>query len=333
MSDAVLSVTFAGPLVTVQDMGRSRNLRFGVPASGPMDTLAYAAAQAALGNEANAPCIEVSLGGLILRCLDGPITVSVAGGDFNVEHNGQTSGPWAVLTLQKGDTLAVRAGSAGSWAYLAFAGSLSATRWLGSHATHGGSGFGGGAIQTSSKLYVQNAATRDDRVGKIERPDLNQGDTLDVVLGPQDQHFEDGTTQKLLSENFHVSDAYDRMGMRLSGPTLKLGAALSIPSEPLVRGSIQVSGDGVPTVLLADHQTTGGYPKLATVISPDLPKLAQRRAGDLLRFNAISAEDAIKRARTYATTRNAYLADISNPRGSLEERLMRENLNHGWQMN
>ena len=119
------------------------------------------------------------------------------------------------------------------------------------------------------------------------------------------------------------------MGMRLAGPSLTLGDVLSIPSEPIVSGSIQVSGDGVASVLLADHQTTGGYPKIATVVSADVDRVAQLRPGERLHFQAVSAEEAVTIARRHALTLQQVLQTIGLPRGSLESRLMRENLISG----
>jgi allophanate hydrolase len=123
------------------------------------------------------------------------------------------------------------------------------------------------------------------------------------------------------------------MGMRLAGPSLSLRDALSIPSEPIVRGSIQVGGDGVASILLADHQTTGGYPKIATVLSTDTDGVSQLRPGDALRFEAVNAEEAIRLARSQAQSRRQYLDTIALPRGSLADRLLRENLISGvvWQ--
>lgn len=329
MADAAFSVSFAGPLVTVQDAGRPGNMRYGVSASGPMDRLAYDAANAALGNRSGATAIEISLGGLVLHCKEGAITLAITGGDFVVEHGAQKSGSWTVLTIRKGERLAVRAGKAGSWAYLAFAGALQTEDWLGSRATHSTSGFGGGAVQTGQSLVISDAGNRDDRLGDIAQPDLTSVGPIRVVTGPQDHHFSAGAVDQLLSESYNVTDAYDRMGMRLKGPFLELDGALSIPSEPIVRGSIQVSGDGVPTILLADHQTTGGYPKIATVVSCDTDRLAQFRAGHSLKFTSVSSEQAIDDVRTFMGLKTQYLSQISVPRGSLEQRLMGENLIHG----
>ncbi len=130
MAEVKLSVSFAGPLVTVQDAGRPGNMRFGVPASGPMDRLSFDAAHAALGNSAGQSVIEISLGGLVLQSNEGDITVAITGGDFVVEHADQKTTSWTILTLRKGERLAIRAGKAGSWAYLAFAGTLKSRNWL-----------------------------------------------------------------------------------------------------------------------------------------------------------------------------------------------------------
>jgi allophanate hydrolase len=314
----------------MQDAGRPGNMRYGVAASGPMDRLAFDAAHAALGNKPGLTAIEISLGGLMLQCTEGAVTLAITGGDFVVEHAGHRTSSWTILTIRKGERLAIRAGKAGSWAYLAFAGELAADVWLGSHATHAPSGFGGGVVQGGQTLLVSDTAIREERAGEIARAEFVADGAMQIVLGPQDQYFSQEALRSLLSEPFTVSDAYDRMGMRLNGPTLNMESALSIPSEPIVRGSIQVSGDGVPTVLLADHQTTGGYPKIATVISCDTDRLAQLRAGQMIRFTSVSTQQAVEAVRKYADQKAQYLAQISIARGTLAQRLMRENLIHAW---
>ena len=329
MSEAAFSISFAGPLVTFQDAGRAGNMRYGVPASGPMDRLAFEAAHAALGNAQGMTAIEISLGGLVLQCTQGAVSVAITGGDFVVQHGGQKTTSWTILTIAKGERLSISAGKEGSWAYLAFAGEVDAPDWIGSHATHSTSGFGGGFVRTGEHLKIADASIRDDRIGDILRPDFIPQGPLRVVAGPQDQHFIQGTVEQFAAGVFKVTDAYDRMGMRLNGPQLDLDGALSIPSEPIVRGSIQVSGDGVPTVLLADHQTTGGYPKIATVISCDTDALVQSRAGKTVRFMPISNQQAVEDVRRYFGQKTKYLKQISTARGSLETRLMRENLNYG----
>lgn len=330
MAEAQFSVSFAGPLVTIQDAGRVGHMRYGVTTSGPMDRLAFEAAQAALGNPLTNSVIEVSLGGLILTCTQGSITLAITGAEFSVEHAGQSYRSWTVLTVQKGDRLSIRAGRTGSWAYLAFAGELTSNTWLNSSATHSMSGFGGGRLSAGQTLHIKNAAVREDRLGDIAQPDFALSGPIRTVIGPQDHHFTPDAITLFHSSNFVVSQSYDRMGMRLEGAELTLKDALSIPSEPILRGSVQVSGDGVPTVLLADHQTTGGYPKIATVLSCETDRLAQYRAGQRLRFSAVTHEEAVTLARHYLTRKADYLAQIAIPRGTLQERLMRENLIHAW---
>jgi 5-oxoprolinase (ATP-hydrolysing) subunit C len=303
MADARFVVRQVGPQVSVQDGGRRGSMRFGVPWSGAMDRKAMVVANAALGNDPGAAGIEVSAGGLVLDCIAGAVSVAIAGGGFVVDVSGALHGSWTVQTMRKGDSLALRAGPWGSWTYLVFAGGMVADHWLGSAATHVSSGLGGGKLAIAQEIVVtdtRTSAPRDLTCPVWARPRHQ----CHVVLGPQDQHFD---ILPLLSDAFHLTDAYDRMGVRLRGPLLP-HKALHIPSEPIVRGSVQVSGDGVATVLLADHQTTGGYPKIATLLSDDVDGFVQLRPHDAVRFKAISAEQAVEMARFRARAFAGYLA-------------------------
>lgn len=330
MTQATLRISFAGPLVTIQDGGRSGQMRFGVSNSGPMDRLSAAAANTALGNAPDATLIEVSMGGVMLECVTGSLSLAITGGAFTVDRAGEALDGWSVFALEQGDKLTIRPGKSGSWAYLAVAGTLEANRWLGSASTHSTSGFGGGQLNSGQTLTISDARVHEDRHGSIERPDfLPKGDDIRVVMGPQDRHFSDAALAAFQSQPFALTSAFDRMGVRLSGPELSLNGALSIPSEAITRGSVQVAGDGVPTVLLSDHQTTGGYPKIATVISGDVDRISQKRTGDPIRFVPVTPQDSVHITRDTAQRRNAYLAAISEPKGTLEQRLMRANLISG----
>ena len=333
MSDVEFSISFAGPLVTFQDIGRPGNMRYGVSASGPMDIVSFEAANAVLGNDTKQTAIEISLGGLILQCHEGSITLAITGGDFLIEYQGQKISSWTVLTLQKGERLSVRAGKSGSWAYLAFSGKLNVKDWLNSSSTHSTSGFGGGVLKTGQKFTLTDAYNQANRIGPILKPNFNTNDLIHAVLGPQDQYFMN-TAIKIFSDSiFKVSDNYDRMGMQLTGPKLELKSALSIPSEPVVKGSIQVSGDGIPTILLADHQTTGGYPKIATVISSDINRLVQFRSNQSVKFVLINSNEALQKTRKFLDMKEKYLEKLSISRGTLEQRLMSENLIGGIEFN
>ena len=333
MSDVEFSISFAGPLVTFQDIGRPGNMRYGVSASGPMDIVSFEAANAVLGNETKQTAIEISLGGLILQCHEGSITLAITGGDFLIEYQGQKISSWTVLTIQKGERLSIRSGKSGSWAYLAFSGKLNVKDWLKSNSTHSTSGFGGGVLKTGQKFTLTDASNQANRIGPILKPSFNTNDLIHAVLGPQDQYFINTAIEIFSDSIFKVSDNYDRMGMQLTGPKLELKSALSIPSEPVVKGSIQVSGDGIPTILLADHQNTGGYPKIATVISSDINRLVQFRSNQSVEFILISSNEALQKTRKFLDMKEKYLQKISISRGTLEQRLMSENLIGGVEFN
>ncbi|MGV8986083.1 MAG: biotin-dependent carboxyltransferase family protein [Cypionkella sp.] len=306
-----LRVVQAGPHVTLQDGGRPGMMRFGVPASGPMDRKAFAIANAALGNAPGATGIEVSLGGLTLDCLEGAVTLAVAGGGFILQHAAQRLGSWHVLTLKAGERLVIRPGPWGNWTYLCFAGRLEAPVWLGSSSTHGPSGLGGGKLTAGQDLIVQDTHAL-VHGGAIPCPVWARPRTrVRAVPGPQDRFFAAETLAEFSSQPFQLTDAYDRMGVRLRGPVLMPEAALSIPSEAILRGSVQVSGDGVATVLMADHQTTGGYPKIATILSDDLDGFSQLRPRDAVRFRLISAAEAVAAARRGAKAMQDYLARMT----------------------
>lgn len=311
MASTVIEIVQAGPLVTVQDGGRPGLMRYGVPESGPMDRGAFAIANAALGNPDGAAGIEISVGGLALECVEGGVTIALAGGGFRVTLDGLEHPSWIVAELKAGMRLTIRPGLWGSWTYLAFAGRLDAKPWLGSVSTHGPSGFGGGRLMAGQRVVIADAERREARVGELDCPvTARPRQTAKIVLGPQDRFFSPETIETLLSQPFTLTDAYDRMGVRLAGPSLRPDAVLDMPSEPIARGSIQVSGDGVPAVLLADHQTTGGYPKIATIISGHLDGFAQLRSRAQVAFSAMSPQAAVEATRTRRLSQARFLARL-----------------------
>lgn len=311
MDHALLRVAFAGPHISLQDLGRPGHMRFGVPASGPMDRSAFQAANLALGNPADLPGIEISLGGLSLTCEAGSVTLAVAGGGFIVDAGHRRAGSWAAVTIAAGETLTVCPGPWGSWAYLCVKGVLDGTQWLGSRATHSTSGMGGRTLKTGDVLTVSDARSLPALDRRFACPIwARRRQILRCVMGPQDRFFSTETQHSLRSQTFHVSDAYDRMGVRLNGPLLPPSNALGIPSEPILRGSVQVSGEGRPTILMADHQTTGGYPKVATILDCDLDGFAQCRPRDPVRFQPVSALQAISIARSASAARRAYFSSL-----------------------
>lgn len=297
---AVLRILRAGPHCSVQDGGRPGLMRFGVPASGGMDRAALALANAAAGNPLGAAVLEVSLAGLALEVEEGTLSFAIAGGGFVVQAGGERTGAWSVVTLREGDRLEVSRGPWGAWCCIAPAGRLVAPDWLGSRATHALSGLGGGALTAGRRLVVEAARTLPPRPIPCPVWARPRGEVA-VVIGPQDRFFGPDRIDLLLGATFRLTDAYDRMGVRLRGPSLAPEGALAIPSEPVLRGAIQVAGDGVAAVLMADHQTTGGYPKIATLAGAELDAFAQLRPHAPVAFRAVTPEQAVGLARVRAT--------------------------------
>lgn len=325
-----LKVLHAGPSVSVQDQGRYGFMRFGVTGSGAMDRTAMAIANTALGNADTNPVLEISLGGLVLECTEGSVSLAIAGGSFSVLLNNEKLSSWSSFSLSAGDILKIRPGVWGSWCYLAFAGQIESQKWLNSYAVHLNSGVCSAPLKTDSTITIVNTRTDTKPPSTIAEPELLQPDNkIRVVPGPQDRFFDEGTIQKLYDAQYTISADYDRMGMRLSGCPLPVSVPLDMPSEPISRGSLQVPGHGDPICLMADHHTAGGYPKIATVISADQDKLSQLRSGDKLSFAAISTEQAIKFARERASKLKLLLHQVEQNKVSVTEKLWSNNLISG----
>jgi biotin-dependent carboxylase-like uncharacterized protein len=320
-SEAILRVLSAGPGATLQDAGRHGYLRFGVTAAGPMDSLAHATANLAVGNPAGATALEVSVGGIEVTAESAPLHVAVAGGEFALSLDGRPLPPAVALNLDPGAVLQIRAGRRGAWCYLAVAGHFAVPKVLGSHATHTRTGFGGvngRAIIAGDRLGFEPRGRSQPSIGAIAAPWLERPvDTIRVVLGPQHDFFAEDQIAAFLAGPWTVSARSDRMAYFLDGPRLTHACGYNIVSDGIAMGAIQVPGDGRPIVLMADRQSTGGYPKIATIIGPDLGRLAQARPGTVFKFAAVSIDEAVAARRKEA----ALLA-----RGVVVEPLVRTHL-------
>lgn len=324
MPRVLLKVEAAGPLTTIQDGGRPGYRRYGVPPSGPVDRLGFAAAQARVGNGRGDPALEISHGGLRLSCVEGEVGFALGGAGF-ISAVGLAKVNSGIL--RAGMTLSITQNGQGNWAYLALGGQLQTRRWLGSAATHALAQLGGGRVAAGQILEVM---TPD---GQATASSQNRAETpskiseVRIILGPQERFFPDSAVNVLCCEPFAASARFDRMGMVLDGPAL-VPNSLDMLSEPAVRGALQVNGTGQLTMLLADHQTTGGYPKIAVVIGPDIDWVAQLSPGSPIRFVSISAGQAVAIARKNRAEKEACLASLRDG-SSLAERLMNRNLVDG----
>ena len=305
LSQAAFRVLSVGPGTTLLDAGRHGYLRYGVTAAGPMDPLAFATANLAAGNSSGATAIEISLGGIELTAESAPLAVAIVGGNFAISLDSRPLPSAAiVLIIEPGAVLKIRAGRSGAWCYLAVAGRFVAPQVLGSHATHTRTGFGGvdgRAIAAGDRLHVEPSRASTLSSGIIPAPWLDRmPGVIRVVLGPQDDYFSDYQIAAFLNGPPSLSNRADRMAYLLDGPRLTHARDYNIVSDGIAMGAIQVPGDGHPIVLMADRQSTGGYPKIATVIGADLGRLAQARPGTTFRFEQVSIAEAVAARRAEA---------------------------------
>ena len=333
---ALIEVLEGGLGTTVQDGGRPGHRRFGVALSGALDPLWLACANALAGNAPDAAALELRLTGPRLRVAAGRVRVALAGAVDVVVPGRLTFSPWQSLTLEQGDELGIGA-VRGGIAYLAVAGGLDTPPLLGSRATHlraGMGGIDGRALAAGDRLPV--GADVPHGPERRQAAFLHETGPIRLLPGPQDDCFAPEALRALTEAEFIVSRDADRMGLRLQGPPLlhnarhdeeipasrraaprDAGAPTggseatrawgSFISDGVAPGAIQVPPDGQPILLLADCQTVGGYPKIATVIRADLPRLAHALPGERLRFAFVSRAEAVaalcaQRARSAAWT-------------------------------
>jgi biotin-dependent carboxylase-like uncharacterized protein len=298
---ARLVIRNAGPGVTLQDAGRFGLLRFGVTPAGPMDAEAFAAANFAAKAEPGAAAVEISLGGAEFGAQGETIGVAVFGGEFDVRLDNRRLPPACAFSIAPSQTLSIRPGPSGAWCYLAVCGGFDLPPALGSLATHARSHLGGlkgRALQSGDVLPVARAMPPFEGVSALSASWLERRRSiLRVLLGPQDDYFSKDAVETLLGATWRISTRSDRMAYRLEGPRLTHARGHDIVSDGVAFGAIQVPGDGVPFVLMADRQPTGGYPKIAHIIGADLGALAQARPGDEVSFSAVTWDEAVAARR------------------------------------
>jgi len=306
MTDLSIEVVAVGAFASVQDRGRRGYRRIGVPWSGVLDPQLMRIANALAGNVEDAPVIECFDGGLQLIARGAAVRVAVAG-DAVIEHESvgerRVLASWRSMRLADGDMLRIRRMTSGRIAVVAVEG-LELPLVLGSASTYARAALGGldgRPLRAGQKLPVLPASARRELM--LAAPPTSTGDPIRVVAGPQADHFSDAVRAAFVDADYLVSAEADRMGVRLQGPALAHVGVPEIVSDATVPGSIQVPGSGQPIVLLADAQTAGGYPKIGTVVSADLPRLAAARPGQRVRFAWVDAAagEALARAAEAGT--------------------------------
>lgn len=288
-----IRITRAGPLATLQDAGRPGLLRHGISASGPMDGAAFERAGGWLG-VAGTTGIEFTTAGLSFVA-EGSASMAVDGGAFELSIDGEAQ-LWPSRALLKvGAVVDIRPGGAGNYGYLRFDREIDVPVVMGSRATSsiaGIGGFGGRALQVGD--VVPLGATLPRGRGQHPTPATVADGPIRVVWGVHADWFSNAIRQRFVTDEFVVSSQLDRMGVRLADPQGVFAEAkiLSLVSDAVVPGDIQILGDGTPIVLMRDHQPTGGYPRIATVVSVDLDRFAQLRPGTDVRFEPVTVNHA-----------------------------------------
>ena len=296
MSKLVISTI--GPASSVQDGGRYGAQRYGLTPSGAMDRLALAAANSLVGNALFTAVIEIGPFGAMFTAREGAVRVGLAGAARGADIAGRAVTSDISMTLADGETLTLGFARGGSFSYLAIEGGIAGEPMFGSLAVNARAGLGSPyprPLQAGDELQTADASGAPER--RIELPAPESG-PIRVVLGPQDDEF-GNATELFLDSEWKISATSDRMGYRLEGPAIKHLHGHNIVSDGTVNGSIQVPGNGAPIVLMPDRGTSGGYPKIATVISADLGRFAQIPAGKGFRFKAVSMAEAQGEARKF----------------------------------
>ena len=288
-----LEVLDAGPLTTIQDLGRLGYQRFGVPTSGAMDAFALRAANELVGNKQSEAGIEIGLSDASFVAND-PCMIAVTGAGFELRVNDRPMNLWTAIYVRKGWEVKILKTSPkiseffknseilGAWAYLGIDGGVTVKEVLGSRSTYlrgRFGGFEGRALQAGDVIPIGKSTLNIERAGRYlpqdKRPRYDEN-MIEVILGPQDDHFAQEMIQTFLTSDYDITPTSDRMGYRLNGTPLTHRGSPDIISDGMVLGAIQIPANGQPILMMSDHATTGGYPKIATVVSADIPVVAQR---------------------------------------------------------
>ncbi len=292
-----MTILSPGPLSTVQDEGRFGYMSTGFSPGGAMDTKAAKTANILVGNAPMDGVIEMTVMGLSAQ-FSCDTLVAITGADMVPELNGEAVPMYRAIPVHAGDTLTMKLAKSGMRAYLAVAGGFDLPTSMGSMSTNlkcALGGMEGRKLQRGDVLPLRRTIPSFPKDVRATSPETySKALTVRVILGPQDDFFTKKGLETFLSCAYVVTDKSDRMGVRLDGEKIENKNGVDIISDGIATGSIQIPASGTPIIMMADRQTTGGYAKIATVISADLPKIAQAAPGTEIRFTAISQKDAVR---------------------------------------
>lgn len=291
----MLKILDPGILTTIQDAGRWGYQADGVPVSGAMDWIAFAIANRLVRNEANAAALEIR--SPIVLQTDERCLVALTGADADLRIDARAIPMWARVFVRAGSIIEINPRRAGGWMYLAIHGGVDVPLVLGSRSTYARAGLGcelqaGDTLPIGDPGRVDLVALAGTIASNNVRSFATRHSSVRVILGPHHDWFTRDAIETLTSTEYALTDIADRMGYRLTGLKLDRVRKEELISCGVPLGALQIPADGQPIVLMADHQTTGGYPIIATVIRADLPILAQRAPGERVSFQVVSVEQA-----------------------------------------
>ncbi|MBE7024486.1 MAG: biotin-dependent carboxyltransferase family protein [Ruminococcaceae bacterium] len=292
-----MTVLSAGPLSTVQDMGRFGYMRTGFSPGGAMDTHSMQLANILVGNIPDDGVIEMTMMGMTVSFSCHSV-IALTGADMAPKMNNTPVEMYTAVGVQPGDVLSLQMAKSGMRTYLAVAGGFDLPLVMGSMSTNlkcGLGGFQGRKLQAGDEIPLRAGITADAIGKRVAQAENDYPDCIGVrvLLGPQEDFFTKEGIHTFLSEVYTVTEQSDRMGVRLAGAKIENIHGVDILSDGIATGSVQIPASGTPIIMMADRQTTGGYAKIATVISADLPKIAQARPGTRILFTAVSEKEAV----------------------------------------
>ena len=281
-----------GVLTTIQDLGRMGYGQYGIPVSGAMDRYSFQIANRLIGNAPGDAGLEITLYGLKLETLRS-VRIAITGGDMNPTLNGEPLPMWQTLDLPAGSTLLFKNIRGGARAYLAAEGGIDSPVQLGSRSTNRKALLGNTLKKGDIvKTLPAKRTSSNQQLPESMIPTYSKQADIRVILGPQDDLFSRKGMDTFLSETYTITSQSDRQGYRLEGESIEHVSGADIISDAILPGSIQVPGNGQPIIMMMDAQTTGGYPKIACVIGPDIDVLAQMLPGRKVRFRQVTIEEA-----------------------------------------
>jgi antagonist of KipI len=294
MRTPIFKVMKAGLQTTVQDLGRHGFREFGVSPSGAMDPYSLQMGNLLVGNDLGEAGLEATIIGPVLMALH-DVSIAICGGNLTPKIDEQEIPLWKSIVIKKGQILAFGGLKEGTRTYISIAGGIDVPFVLTSKSTYltgEFGGFKGRALKDGDTLYGYPFTRRNRFLDTKFKPNYMNPLTVRVTAGPHNDKFTSIGLETFLNEEYVISPQSNRMGYQLIGPKIEHSSRADIISDAIPLGGIQVPASGQPIILMAEHQTTGGYSRIGTVISVDIPRLAQAKPGTKVRFKKIDLQTA-----------------------------------------